>query len=92
MSVRNFAEYFKSSSADTDASTDEDAIQRLDSIQKIRFGNSDMMVSECCIGTMTWGSFNAAPEEAYAQLDKAIELGANCARTPHVNLNHLPSC
>jgi len=27
-----------------------------------------MMVSEACIGTMTWGSFNAKEEQAHAQV------------------------
>jgi hypothetical protein len=36
-----------------------------------------MMVTQACLGTMTWGSFNAKEEEAVAQLDRAIELGVN---------------
>lgn len=53
-------------------------VKRLDALKKVKFGNSDMMVTECCIGTMTWGSFNAEEPLAHAQLDKAvIDLGAN---------------
>ena len=37
-----------------------------------------MMVTECCIGTMMWGTANPEEAEAHAQLDKAIlDLGAN---------------
>mmetsp|Transcript_81846 Transcript_81846/g.228013 ORF Transcript_81846/g.228013 Transcript_81846/m.228013 type:complete len:398 (-) Transcript_81846:86-1279(-) len=43
----------------------------------VKFGNSDMTVSECCLGTMTWGSFNDREEQAYAQLDAAMKLGVN---------------
>ena len=35
----------------------------------VKFGNSDMMVSECCAGTMTWGSFNDKEEQAWEQMD-----------------------
>ena len=52
-------------------------VVRHDALRKVKFGTTDMMVTECCIGTMTWGSFNGQEEEAYAQLDKAVELGAN---------------
>ena len=34
------------------------------------------MVTEVCAGTMTWGSFNNQ-QEAFAQLDKIVELGIN---------------
>mmetsp|Transcript_688 Transcript_688/g.2181 ORF Transcript_688/g.2181 Transcript_688/m.2181 type:complete len:412 (-) Transcript_688:167-1402(-) len=46
-------------------------------LKKVKFGNSDMMVTEACVGTMTWGSFNDKEEQAYEQLDKAIEMGVN---------------
>jgi len=63
-----------------------------DALRKIKFGNSDMEVTECCIGTMTWGSFNAEPDQAFAQLDKAvIDLGANfidCAELYPVAFNY----
>eukprot|EP00930_Biecheleria_cincta_P045228 TRINITY_DN31179_c0_g1_i1.p1 TRINITY_DN31179_c0_g1~~TRINITY_DN31179_c0_g1_i1.p1 ORF type:complete len:391 (+),score=60.08 TRINITY_DN31179_c0_g1_i1:69-1241(+) len=42
----------------------------------VKFGSSDMMVSEACVGTMMWGSFNDEAE-AFAQLDAAIEKGVN---------------
>ena len=35
----------------------------------VKFGNTDMMVSECCAGTMTWGSFNDKEEQAWEQMD-----------------------
>ena len=37
-------------------------------------GRSDLTISEFCLGTMTWGSQNTA-EEAFAQLDLAVERG-----------------
>ena len=51
---------------------------RHDKLKKVKFGNSDMMVTQVCAGTMTWGSFNGKEEQAYAQLDKAvIDMGVN---------------
>ena len=35
----------------------------------VKFGNTDMMVSECCAGTMTWGSFNDKEDQAWEQMD-----------------------
>ena len=37
---------------------------------------SNLIVSEVCLGTMTWGMQNT-PEEAYDQLDYAISMGIN---------------
>lgn len=42
----------------------------------VKFGSSDMMVSEACLGTMMWGSFNDEAE-TFAQLDKAVAKGIN---------------
>ena len=36
-----------------------------------------MDVTEACVGTMAWGSFNDKPEQAFAQLDAAFALGCN---------------
>eukprot|EP00928_Gymnodinium_smaydae_P087889 TRINITY_DN72078_c0_g1_i1.p1 TRINITY_DN72078_c0_g1~~TRINITY_DN72078_c0_g1_i1.p1 ORF type:complete len:437 (-),score=89.88 TRINITY_DN72078_c0_g1_i1:194-1504(-) len=52
-------------------------VKRRDSIRKVKFGNSDMMVSELCVGTMTWGSFISDEKEAWAELDAAFDAGAN---------------
>jgi hypothetical protein len=42
-----------------------------------RLGDSDLMVSECCLGTMTWGNQNTEAE-AHAQLSHAIlDCGLN---------------
>tara|TARA_R110000751_G_scaffold234229_9_gene335759 strand:+ start:49864 stop:50907 length:1044 start_codon:yes stop_codon:yes gene_type:complete len=41
-----------------------------------RLGQTDMMVSEICLGTMTWGSQNDEAE-AHEQLDYAIGEGIN---------------
>ncbi len=37
-----------------------------------RLGRTDILVSEICLGTMTWGSQNTR-EEAYQQMDYALE-------------------
>lgn len=39
-------------------------------------GRGDLNVSEFCLGTMTWGSQNT-PEEAFAQIDLALDRGIN---------------
>eukprot|EP00310_Coccolithus_braarudii_P016891 CAMPEP_0183359996 /NCGR_PEP_ID=MMETSP0164_2-20130417/53941_1 /TAXON_ID=221442 /ORGANISM="Coccolithus pelagicus ssp braarudi, Strain PLY182g" /LENGTH=422 /DNA_ID=CAMNT_0025534239 /DNA_START=18 /DNA_END=1286 /DNA_ORIENTATION=- len=57
--------------------TATEKVVRRSSLKKHKFGGSDMDVTEFCIGTMTWGSFNDKPEQAFAQLDRAVELGAN---------------
>ena len=42
-----------------------------------RLGGTDLVVSEACLGTMTWGLQNT-PEEAYEQMDYAIhDCGVN---------------
>ncbi len=41
-----------------------------------RLGRTDMMVSSCCLGTMTWGEQNSEAE-AHAQMDMALERGVN---------------
>lgn len=41
-----------------------------------RLGRTNILVSEICLGTMTWGSQNSA-EEAFAQMDYALEHGVN---------------
>lgn len=53
-------------------------VVRRETLRKVAFGTSGMMVTECCLGTMTWGSFNAEEEQAYEQLDRAvIDHGVN---------------
>jgi len=55
-----------------------DSVVRRDTLKKVQFGKSTMLVTEACIGTMTWGSFNGEEEEAFAQLDRAVlHHGAN---------------
>ena len=39
-------------------------------------GRTDLRVSLICLGTMTWGEQNTE-QEAFAQLDYAIERGIN---------------
>ncbi|MDF3066176.1 MAG: putative oxidoreductase [Polyangiaceae bacterium] len=41
-----------------------------------RLGNSELVVSEICLGTMTFGQQNTA-QEAEEQLDRALEVGIN---------------
>ncbi len=43
-------------------------------------GNTDTHVSELCLGSMTWGTQNT-PEEAFSQIDYAIEHGINIIDT-----------
>lgn len=39
-------------------------------------GRTELMVSELCLGSMTWGTQNAA-EEAHAQIDRSLDAGIN---------------
>ncbi|MEL6477561.1 MAG: aldo/keto reductase [Pseudomonadota bacterium] len=41
-----------------------------------RLGQSDLMVSALCLGSMTWGSQNTQAE-GHAQIDRALEAGIN---------------
>lgn len=50
-------------------------VTRNKELKKVAFGKSNLMVSECIVGSMTWGSFIKDKNEAFAQLDKAVELG-----------------
>lgn len=43
---------------------------------RVRLGDSDLLVSKCCLGTMTWGQQNTE-EEAHQQLNYAFENGIN---------------
>jgi len=45
-------------------------------VKKNNLGKTDIMVSEICLGTMTWGQQNSK-SEAHSQLDLAIERGIN---------------
>jgi len=48
-----------------------------------KLGSSDMMVSNCCLGTMTWGNQNT-DEEAAAQLNMAWDCGVNFLDTAEI--------
>ena len=52
-------------------------IKRSATLPRKKFGSSDMMVTEVCGGTMTWGSFVQQEADAHAQLDRLVELGVN---------------
>jgi aryl-alcohol dehydrogenase-like predicted oxidoreductase len=41
-----------------------------------RLGRTDLMVTELCLGTMTWGSQNTEAE-GHAQIDRALDAGLN---------------
>jgi aryl-alcohol dehydrogenase-like predicted oxidoreductase len=52
-------------------------------MQYRKLGSSDMMVSSCCLGTMTWGNQNTE-EEAAAQMNLAWEAGVNFMDTAEI--------
>ena len=52
-------------------------------IQRRQLGNSDIMVSTCCLGGMTWGQQNTE-EDANAQLSLAFDYGVNFIDTAEV--------
>lgn len=43
---------------------------------RVRLGDSDLLVSKCCLGTMTWGQQNTE-KEAHEQLSYAWDQGIN---------------
>ena len=45
-------------------------------MQKNRLGRTDMMVSDLCLGTMTYGT-QTDEADAHAQIDMALEAGIN---------------
>ncbi len=47
-------------------------------MKRNRLSDSDLQVSEICLGTMTWGEQNTEAE-AHAQLDRALAHGINFA-------------
>jgi len=42
----------------------------------VKLGSSDLKVSECCLGTMTWGNKNSEAE-GHQQMDYALSHGVN---------------
>ena len=50
---------------------------------RVQLGESDLMVSKCCLGTMTWGKQNTE-EEAHEQLDYSWEQGINFLDTAEI--------
>ena len=59
------------------------ALPKVETMDYRKLGSSDMMVSSCCLGTMTWGNQNT-DEEAAAQLDLAWEQGVNFLDTAEI--------
>ena len=49
-----------------------------------KLGSSDLTVSSCCLGTMTWGNQNT-DEEAAAQLNLAWDMGCNFLDTAEIS-------
>ena len=45
-------------------------------MKKIPLGRTDLMVTELCLGSMTWGSQNTL-EDGHAQIDRALDAGIN---------------
>ncbi len=45
-------------------------------MRKVKLGLTDLMVSEICLGTMTWGTQNTEAE-GHAQMDMALAHGVN---------------
>lgn len=45
-------------------------------MRKVKLGQSDLAVSEICLGSMTWGNRNTE-SEGHAQIDFALERGVN---------------
>ena len=49
-----------------------------------QLGSSDLIVSEICLGTMTYGEQNSE-KEAHEQLDCAWDHGVNCLDTAEID-------
>ena len=45
-------------------------------MRKTKLGSTGLMVSEICLGTMTWGTQNTEAE-GHAQMDMALAHGVN---------------
>ena len=45
-------------------------------MRRVRLGQSDLAVSDICLGTMTWGTQNSEAE-GHAQMDRALAAGVN---------------
>ena len=39
--------------------------------------NTDLNVSQICLGTMTWGSMQNTEQDGYEQMDYAVSKGVN---------------
>ncbi len=52
-------------------------------MKKVKLGSSDLLVSEVCLGSMTWGSQNSEAE-AHHQINYALKEGINFIDTAEV--------
>jgi len=58
----------------------EDSREGQDGMRKIQLGTTDTMITDYCLGTMTWG--NQTPEaDAHRQMDMALAAGINIVDT-----------
>lgn len=53
-----------------------EAPAKISATDRVQLGQSDLMVSVCCLGTMTWGKQNTE-QEAHEQLSYAFDYGLN---------------
>lgn len=52
---------------------------------RVRLGDSDLEVSECCLGTMTWGGSQNTEADAHEQLNYAFDtVGLNFLDTAEI--------
>lgn len=49
-------------------------------MQYKKLGSSELLISDLCLGSMTWGTQNST-EEGHAQIDRALEAGINFVDT-----------
>jgi aryl-alcohol dehydrogenase-like predicted oxidoreductase len=56
----------------------------LGAARRRKLGDSDLMVSECCLGTMTWGGSQNTETDAHAQLSYAFDQGINWFDTAEI--------
>jgi aryl-alcohol dehydrogenase-like predicted oxidoreductase len=52
-------------------------------MEKRQLGRTDLMVTSCCLGTMTWGKQNNEAE-GHAQIDMALDHGVNFMDTAEI--------
>merc|ERR1712087_253047 len=66
-----------------EAQAPSSSVTRRNALRYVKFGNSDMVVSELCAGTMTWGSFNADESMAHEQMDALVKAESTTLTPPN---------